>query len=106
MINGLPERLRDMREKLNYSQREVAKRLDVSPSLISGYETGERTPSVEILLQISYLYKCSVDYLLGKSRDGQMLTVPIEGMTPNQIQILTDLVNEFQLQNKNREMAG
>lgn len=99
MINGLPERLRDMREKLTYSQREVAKRLDVSPSLISGYETGERTPSVEVLLQISYLYKCSVDYLLGKGRDNQVLTVPIDRMTPNQIQILTDLINEFQLQN-------
>ena len=88
-----------MREKLNYSQREVAKRLDVSPSLISGYETGERTPSVEILLQISYLYKCSVDYLLGKRKDNMILTLPIDGMTPNQIQILTDLINEFQYQN-------
>ena len=100
MINGLPERLRYMREKQSYSQREVAKRLDVSPSLISGYETGERTPSVEILLQISYLYKCSVDYLLGKDRDNQIMTVTINRMTPNQIQILTDLINEFQLQNE------
>lgn len=100
MINGLPERLRNMREKQSYSQREVAKRLDVSPSLISGYETGERTPSVEILLQISYLYKCSVDYLLGKDRDNQIMTVTINRMTPNQIQILTDLINEFQLQNE------
>lgn len=99
MINGLPERLRDMREKLSYSQRDVAKRLEVSPSLISGYETGERTPSVEVLLQLSYLYKCSVDYLLGKGREDMVLTLPIDRMTPNQIQILTDLINEFQLQN-------
>lgn len=99
MINGLPERLRDMREKLSISQREVAKRLDVSPSLISGYETGERTPSVEILLQLSYLYKCSVDYLLGKGRESQAMTIPVDKLTPNQIQILTDLINEFQLQN-------
>lgn len=99
MINGLPERLREMREKLSFSQRDVAKRLDVSPSLISGYETGERTPSVEVLLQLSYLYKCSVDYLLGKVREDTSLTVPIDRMTRNQIQILTDLINEFQLQN-------
>lgn len=99
MINGLPERLRDMREKLSYSQRYVAKRLDVSPSLISGYETGERTPSVEVLLQLSYLYKCSVDYLLGKGREEMALSVPIDRMTPNQVQILTDLINEFQLRN-------
>lgn len=51
MINGLPDRLRSMREKRALSQRAVANMLDVSPSLISGYETGERTPSVEVLLQ-------------------------------------------------------
>ncbi len=97
MINGLPERLRDMREKLSYSQREVAKRLNVSPSLISGYETGERTPSVEILLQLSYFYKCSVDYLLGKSRDNKVMEIPVDKLTSNQIQILTDLITEFQV---------
>lgn len=99
MINGLPERLRDMREKLSYSQREVAKRLNVSPSLISGYETGERTPSVEILLQLSYLYKCSVDYLLGKGTENQVVTLPVDNITANQIQILMDLINEFQIKN-------
>lgn len=101
MINGLPERLRDMRERLSYSQRDVARRLSVSPSLISGYETGERTPSVEVLLQLSYLYKCSVDFLLGKGREDMVLKIPIDKMTPNQIQILTDLINEFQLHSKN-----
>ena len=96
MVNGLPERLRYLREKLSISQRDVARKLGVSPSLISGYETGERTPSVEVLLQLSYLYKCSVDYLLGKGREDMVLTVPIDKMTPRQIQILTDLINEFQ----------
>lgn len=99
MINGLPDRLRDLREKMSLSQRDVAKRLDVSPSLISGYETGERTPSVEVLLQLSYLYKCSVDYLLGKSKENAVLSIPVDGMTRNQVQILTDLINEFYLQN-------
>lgn len=99
MINGLPERLREMREKLSLSQRDVAKRLEVSPSLISGYETGERTPSVEVLLQLSYLYKCSVDFLLGKGREDMILTVPVDRMTKNQIQILNDLINEFQIGN-------
>lgn len=100
MINGLPERLRDMREKLSYSQRDVARQLNVSPSLISGYETGERTPSVEVLLQLSYLYKCSVDFLLGKGREEMVLSIPIDKMTANQVQILTDLVNEFQSQSE------
>lgn len=95
MINGLPERLRDMREKYTYSQRDVAKLLSVSPSLISGYETGERTPSVEILFRLSYLYKCSVDYLLGKSLDNSSIAVSLEGLSENQIRIVLGIVEEF-----------
>lgn len=95
MINGLPERLREMREKYMYSQRDVAKMLEVSPSLISGYETGERTPSVEVLFHLSYLYKCSVDYLLGKNTSNSDLAVSLEGLSQNQIRIVLGLVEEF-----------
>lgn len=69
MIKGLPERLREMRMKLKLSQKQVAERLDSSISSISGYETGEKTPSAEQLLALSYLYNCSVDYLLGKQKE-------------------------------------
>jgi len=100
MINGLPERLRDMREKYTYSQRDVAKLLEVSPSLISGYETGERTPSVEVLFRLSYLYKCSVDYLLGKSLNNSDLAVSLEGLSESQIRIVLEIVEEFQSKNK------
>lgn len=40
MINGLPIRLREMRERSSLSQREVARRTNASASLISAYETG------------------------------------------------------------------
>ncbi len=70
MIYGLSERLRELREKYNFSQSDVAKRVNVTSSLISSYERGERTPSLSIILKLSYLYNCSVDYLLGKNNDG------------------------------------
>lgn len=70
MINGLPERLRELREKCGISQSDIADRLEVTSSLISSYERGERTPSLPIILKLSYIYNCSVDYLLGKNNDG------------------------------------
>ena len=69
MINGLPKRLRQMREQMGLSQRTVAKHLNISASIVSGYETGERTPSTENLLALSYLYHCTTDYLLGKEKE-------------------------------------
>ena len=95
MINGLPERLRDARKQIGLSQRTVADRLGISPSIISGYETGERTPSVEILLSIAYLYRCSTDYLLGKDTFTNCPTITTEGLTPQQTQALINLVNSM-----------
>lgn len=69
MIKGLPEKLHSLRLKFKLSQKQVAERLNLSNSVISGYETGEKTPSAEQLLALSYLYNCSVDYLLGKQKE-------------------------------------
>lgn len=92
MINGLPEKLRKLRLKYHYSQREVAERLKISPSIVSSYETGERTPSTENLLALSYLYKCSTDYLLGKAEHPPADFLKITGLSPEQIQALKNLI--------------
>ena len=92
MISGLSERLRNLRIKNQYSQKQVATTLRVSPSIISSYETGERTPSTENLLALSYLYHCSTDYLLGKEK--ACVTQPLDaaGLSPEQVRLLSELI--------------
>lgn len=65
MVQGLSDRLIKERLNRNLSQKDVADFLNLSPSIISNYERGERTPSIEVLISLSNLYRCSVDYLLG-----------------------------------------
>ena len=95
MIKGLPEKLKNLRIRQGFSQRAVAKQLQLSPSSISGYETGERTPSVEILLALSYLYRCSTDYLLGREADRPADVLNVDGLSARQIQAVTELVNSM-----------
>ena len=95
MIKGLPERLREQREINGLSQRNVAKRLDVSPSIISGYENGERTPSAENLLALSYLYRCSTDYLLGREAIQSNTVVNVGELTPNQVRLIRELIDDM-----------
>lgn len=76
----------------NLSQADIAKKLEISPSIVSGYETGERTPSAENLLALSYLYKCSTDYLLGKSNEKPTVILDTDGLTTEQIQVLQSLI--------------
>ena len=92
MIKGLPEKLQKLRSKNGLSQKQVADRIGVSPSIVSGYETGERTPSTEILLSLSYLYKCSTDYLLGKEKENISVSLDTTGLTDEQIQALIHLI--------------
>lgn len=92
MIKDLSTKLKELRMSQNLSQADVAKKLEISPSIISGYETGERTPSTENLLALSYLYKCSTDYLLGKSNDKPSVVLDIDGLTFEQIQALQTLI--------------
>ena len=65
MVQGLGERLTEQRLLRKLSQKDVAASVGVSVSVISNYERGERTPSVETLMSLAGLYRCSVDYLLG-----------------------------------------
>lgn len=99
MINGLSERLQQLRIKYGLSQKEVACRIGISSSVISGYETGERTPSAEVLLSLSYLYKCSTDYLLGKEKNCTYPLLDTEGLSNEQIRALQALIKSIQHEN-------
>ena len=87
MIKDLSTKLRELRMSQNLSQADIAKKLEISPSIVSGYETGERTPSAENLLALSYLYKCSTDYLLGKSNEKPTVILDTDGLTTEQMRV-------------------
>ena len=87
MIQGLAERLKKLREKYHYSQKDVAKQLNISPSIVSGYETGERTPSAEKLLALSSL--------LGRTSENPETIIPVDHLNPDQINALLHLISSM-----------
>lgn len=95
MIKDLPEKLKLLRVKYGYSQKQVADKVNISPSIISGYETGERTPSTDVLLSLSNIYNCSVDYLLGKQNIEPPVIFDTEGLTNKQIQAIITLIDSM-----------
>lgn len=61
-------RIKQLREENKITQEELAKRLNLtSKGIVSMYEKGDRKPSLEILVKLSEIFNCSIDYLLGKS---------------------------------------
>ena len=59
------ERLKELRFKNRYTQKQVADDLGMTFSALSQYENGKRTPKNEVLIQLAAYYNVSVDYLLG-----------------------------------------
>ena len=100
MISGMPQKIRELRMKYNFTQKQVGEKVGVSPSIISGYETGERTPSVEVLLALSYLFNCSTDYLLGKNNSTNLPAVSSEGLTQEQISALNIFLQTIKKEQK------
>lgn len=99
MIRGLPEKLTKFRKENGFSQKQIAEKLNLSPSVISAYEKGERTPSVEVLLSLSYIYHCSIDYLLGRQNVNNTHTIDLNGLSKEEISALNCLVSAMKARN-------
>lgn len=63
----LGNRLKNLRDENNFSQKDVANKLNISNATLSQYESGVRQPSYDILKKIADIYNVSIDYLLGRT---------------------------------------
>ena len=82
-------KLKTLRTQNNYTQEQLAKRLSLTKSVISAYETGLRMPSYETLIAISRIFKVTTDYLLGLERNQE---IDLSGLTENEISALLNLI--------------
>lgn len=80
-------RIKQLREEFNFTQQDLADRLESSKSVIGLYENEFRKPSMEVLIKLSEIFKCSIDYILCKSdsrktileSDKQFFLCPVYG---------------------------
>ncbi|MFN6432223.1 HTH-type transcriptional regulator ImmR [Eubacterium callanderi] len=63
----LRERMKLLRIQHDWTQKEAAKKLGISKTAYSHYETGTNLPSIPTLIEIARIFHCSLDYLVGLS---------------------------------------
>ena len=61
------ERIRNLREDRDLSQKTIADYLGCSQVAYSYYELGQRSIPLECLCKLADYYNCSTDYLLGRT---------------------------------------
>lgn len=64
MVN-FGDKLRTLRTEAGMTQTDLAKRLNITKSVVSYYELQERTPSPDVLIKLADIFHVSTDYLLG-----------------------------------------
>lgn len=66
-MTSLGIRIKYLREKHNISQIDFAKKIGVSNTVLSRYESGDRKPDYDTLQVIADFFEVSTDYLLGRT---------------------------------------
>ncbi len=61
----LNERIRKLRLERNWSQVDLAKRLNVTKQSVSNWENDNIQPSIDMLMKLAGVFSVSADYLLG-----------------------------------------
>lgn len=67
-------KLKELRKKFNKKQEEIAKYLNISTTGYNYYETDKREPSIETLIKLADYYNVSLDYLVGRENNPNILT--------------------------------
>ena len=96
------ERLKELRMKSGYTQKQIAEVLKVGRPTIAGYETKNIYPDYEKLIALADFFKCSTDYLLGRTDVFQRFSISQLLLT----QEILDLVKKESYINHGKNITG
>lgn len=108
-------RIKILRKEFKLTQEELALKLGLKgKSSIANYEKGTISPSDDIKLQMSKLFNCSIDYLMGVSdvRNSQEINLDkldiafatgIKGLNKENQKIAKDIIEGLLAKQKNEE---
>ena len=65
-VEEMSERIAEARKAIGMSQKTLAKELGIAANTLSGYENGNHKPDSDILVAVSSITGCTVDYLLNR----------------------------------------
>ena len=88
----LGEKIKQLRTERGITQTQLARKLNLSKSSISKYESGQKFPTLETLINMAAFFHTSLDELAGLEKGA---TISINELTQRQMAIIDALLIEF-----------
>ena len=86
------ERIKQLRENENMTQSDLAKQLGITRSSVNAWEMGISVPSTQYIVELSFLFHVSTDYLLGVDSTA---TISIKGLSEEDVQLVHALIQRL-----------
>jgi len=75
----ISKNLKRLRKINQYTQEDIAQKINVSRQSVAKWESGESTPDIESCIKLSNLYKVKIDDLVNHSEEDSGLVIPPKG---------------------------
>ena len=92
MIYNIADRIRYLRDKSGLTQTDLANKLGISRSAVNSWEMSLSTPSLSNLIEMSNIFKVSIDYLVSAS---EKMLVDISNLSTEEKEIILKLISCF-----------
>jgi len=86
------ERLKELRKEKNWTQQQLANKIELSKTVISKYENGIQMPTLDTLIKLAAIFNVSMDYFTGLEKPQ---TISLVGLTAEQSEIIRGLTKVF-----------
>ena len=96
MVLKTAERIKELREKNDLTQTELAKRMNVTRSSVNAWEMGISIPSTEKIVELTLLLHTTSDYLLGINNDE---ILPIYKYSSEEKELIYQMISYFDKNN-------
>lgn len=97
MVLKTAERIKELREKNDLTQTELAKRMNVTRSSVNAWEMGISIPSTEKIVELTLLLHTTSDYLLGINNDE---ILPIYKYSSEEKELIYQIISYFDKNNQ------
>lgn len=92
----IAERIKILREHLNITQAELAKKLKITRSSVNAWEQGISVPSTLYIVELAHIFGVSTDYLLGVN---STTTVNVAGLSDKDIELIHSIILHLRTKN-------